>query len=83
MKFPYTMFTSQTSFKPLLLTGGGGGVNGSRVTVNGKEEISLVPTSENSTSVVASTVLVTEVLMCGVQFLFDLLHNEHIDDVFV
>jgi hypothetical protein len=25
LRFPYTMFTLQTSFKPLLLTGGGGG----------------------------------------------------------
>ncbi len=38
--FPYTMFTLQTSFKPLLLGGGGGGEYNTLVEapVNRKEE---------------------------------------------
>ncbi len=43
MMFPYTIFTLQSSFKPLLLTGVGGGGGGIKsftieVTVNNKEE---------------------------------------------
>jgi hypothetical protein len=39
MRFPYTMFTLQTSFKPLLLKVGGGGYNPLvEVAVNSKEE---------------------------------------------
>jgi hypothetical protein len=40
LRLPYTMFTLQTSFKTLLLKGGGGGVKSVsiEVTVNSKEE---------------------------------------------
>jgi hypothetical protein len=55
LRIPDTMFTLQTSFKPLLLGGGEGGGNllVEVVTVNSKEETlkTFVPiTSENSAS---------------------------------
>ena len=54
MRFPYTMFALQTSFKPLLFGGvGGGGGPSAEMTVNGNGEHSktLVPiTSKNPAS---------------------------------